>query len=188
MGAVLIGFITCGQEFFSLWLGPDFNDAYYLALILMIPVTFPLIVNVCLTILKVKNLLKFRTLSLVYSTAINALITIIGVNYFGYWAAAVGTALSTVIGSIISLNIYYYKKLRINVIRLYFSIFKNVTFAMLIAGAICVLLNQFMFGTWISLIIKIMAFIVVYGVCLILFGLNSEEKKGLFNKTGIKRS
>ena len=91
LGAALAGFFVCGKEFFMLWLGKGFEDCWYLALILMVPVTFPLIVNVCLSILKAKNMLGFRTISMAYSFVFNAVFTIFGVKYYGYYMAAIGT-------------------------------------------------------------------------------------------------
>lgn len=182
LGAVLVGFIVCGQEFFYLWLGPDFNDAWYLSLILMIPVTFPLIVNVCLAILKVKNLLAFRTISLAYSVVINAILTIIGTRYFGYWAAAVGTSVATIVGSILSMNIYYQKKLGINIFKLYLKIGKGTTLCMGLASISSIILNYFFYGTIWSFVLKVGVFLIIYSATLLLFGFNKYEKEQLFGR------
>ena len=176
LGAVLAGFVCCGREFLSLWLGAGFEDCWALCLILMIPVTFPLIVNVCLAILKVKNMLKFRTISLAYSAVLNFILTVIGTRYWGYWAAAVGTALATLVGSVISMNIYYQKKLEINIFKLYIKIFNRITPCIFLAAIPCVVLNLFMYDTWLSLIIKIISFLAVYGLSMLFFGMNRQEK------------
>lgn len=118
LGAALCGFAVLGKEFFLLWLGEGFDDCYLLTLILIVPVTVPLIQNVCLSILRAKNLMGFRTVSLLYSTAINCVFTIFGTIRFGYFAAAIGTAMSTVVGSIISMNIYYRRRLGLCVLRM----------------------------------------------------------------------
>lgn len=182
LGAALFGFGCFGQEFFSLWLGDKFTDCYYLSLILMIPVTFPLIVNVCLAILKAKNLLLFRTVAMGYSVIFNALFTIIGTRFYGYWAAAIGTGLSTVIGSIISLNVYYQKKLKINVFKLYIKIINRGVWCLAGAAVVGVVLNKFIGGTWVFFGIKACAFLIVYSVLLLLFGLNKEERSQIFRK------
>ena len=180
LGAALGGFICFGREFFALWLGAGFEDCYYLSLILMIPVTFPLIVNVCLAILKAKNLLMFRTIALAYSAVLNMLLTLIGTRIWGYWAAAAGTAIATVIGSIISLNIYYQIKLKINVFKLYLKILHRTTFCIAAACAAGLLLNYFIVPTgWLYFVLKAAAFVVVYGVGMLLFGLNKNEKASL---------
>ena len=180
LGAALGGFICFGREFFALWLGAGFEDCYYLSLILMIPVTFPLIVNVCLAILKAKNLLMFRTIALAYSAVLNMLLTLIGTRIWGYWAAAAGTAIATVIGSIISLNIYYQIKLKINVFKLYLKILHRTTLCIAAACAAGLLLNYFIVPTgWLYFVLKAAAFVVVYGVGMLLFGLNKNEKASL---------
>lgn len=182
LGAVLAGFICCGKEFFSLWLGTGFEDCWYLSLILMIPVTFPLIVNVCLAILKVKNLLKFRTVSLAYSAVINVILTVIGTRYWGYWAAAAGTAIATVVGSVVSMNIYYRRKLGIHILKVYLKVFEKITPCIFLAMVPCVILDRYLFGTWLALGVKVISFLVVYGIGLIFFGLSNAEKKQLFGR------
>lgn len=183
LGAALGGFICFGQEFFALWLGDGFEDCYYLSLILMIPVTFPLIVNVCLAILKAKNLLVFRTIALAYSALLNALLTLIGTRIWGYWAAAAGTAIATIVGSILSLNIYYQVKLKINVFKLYLKILRGTTLCIIAACFAGLLLNHFIVATgWLYFVLKAAVFIVVYGAGMLLFGLNKNENVLLIRK------
>lgn len=179
LGAVLVGFACCGQEFIYLWLGEGFEDCWYLCLILMIPVTFPLIVNVCLAILKAKNLLAFRTISLAISAVLNVILTVVGTQYWGYWAAAAGTGLATMVGSVLLMNIYYQKKLEINIFKLYFRIMHRITLCLLLAAVPCLIINQYIYGTWGRLILKVAIFMVIYGGSMLLFGMNSEEKKQL---------
>lgn len=176
LGAALGGFICFGKEFFSLWLGEGFSDCYYLALILMIPVTFPLIVNTCLAILKAKNLLTFRTVSLLYSVVINIVLTIIGTRLWGYYAAAAGTAVSTVIGSVLSLNIYYRVKLKISMVKVYFGILHKITLCIAVPCVLGFILNTYIGGGWMAFIVKAGIFVIIYGVLMLTVGLNSEEK------------
>ncbi len=164
LGMALGGFVCFGKEFFWLWLGAGFEDCYYLALILMIPVTVPLIVNVCLAILKARNMLGFRTISLAYAALFNAAFTLIGTRHFGYWAAACGTAIGTIISSVISLNLYYYIKLKMNMIRIYYGILHRITPCILAACAAGVYLNTVISGSWTTFIVKAAGYCGVYGV------------------------
>ncbi len=170
LGMVLGGFICFGKEFFRLWLGDGFEDCYYLSLILMIPVTVPLIVNVCLAVLKAKNLLGFRTISLAYAAVVNAVLTVFGTRIYGYWAAAWGTAISTIISSVISLNIYYYLKLKMNMFRIYYGILRRITLCILCACAVAALLNTCISGSWLDLILKGGAYLLVYAAGLFAIG------------------
>ena len=112
LGAVLVGFITLGKPFVDMWLGPNFDDVYYLVLILLGPALLELCINVCLSILRAKNMLGFRTAVITASTVLNIIITISAMRYIGFYSAAVGTACSFLFGSVIVMGIYYYKKLK----------------------------------------------------------------------------
>lgn len=182
LGAALGGFICLGKEFFLLWLGEGFSDCYYLALILMVPVTFPLIVNTCLAILKAKNLLLFRTVALAYSVVINIILTVIGTRIWGYYAAAAGTAISTVVGSVLSLNIYYHIKLKMNMMKIYFRILHKISICILIPTVLCLMVNPYFEGTWLSFVVKVAVFVAIYGVLMLLFGLNNDEIPKFFRR------
>ncbi len=182
LGAAMGGFVCLGKDFFGLWLGNGFEDCYYLTLILMIPVTVPLIVNVCLAILKAKNMIMFRTISLAYSALLNVILTVVGTHFFGYWAAAFGTAMSTIIGSILSMNIYYHIKLKMNMFRIYGGILHRITPCIIVAGIVTFLLDRIIAGNWWLFIIKVGVFVIVYGISMLLFGLTSSEKSGLLRK------
>jgi len=186
LGAALGGFICLGREFFALWLGAGFEDCYYLSLILMIPVSFPLIVNVCLAILKAKNLLKFRTVALAYSAVFNALFTVIGTQIWGYWAAAIGTAFSTILSGVISLNIYYSVKLKMNMIRIYFQIMGKITLALLLPCICCLMINNFFSGTWVSFFFKVAVFVLIYGIILFVFSF-AKNKRFIFKWRSAKK-
>lgn len=177
LGAAVVGFATIGKQFIDNWLGPGFEDVYIIALILMVPSTFELCVNVCLSVLRAKNKIGFRTAVLSVSTILNLFVTIIGVKYWDYKAAAVGTALSFTVGSLIVMNVYYYKTLGFNMLRIYKEILKGIWLCLAVGG-IAITGSARIFTTgWGGFAVNVVIFCVVYGLCLLLFGLNNEEKK-----------
>lgn len=177
LGAALTGFVIIGKSFIRLWLGEGFGDVYYITLILIGPAILELCVNVCLAVLRAKNMLGFRTGVLLGTTILNAVITIVGVKHTNYYAAAVGTALSFLIGSVIIMNIYYYKKLRFNMLKIYAGIFSKTWLCLLLSGALMFLSSRIFTEGWLSLILNIIVFAIVFGATMLLFGLNKEEKQ-----------
>lgn len=177
LGAAITGFGIIGKQFISLWLGDGFEDVYVIAMILMCPAVLELCVNVCLSVLRAKNMLGFRTAVLFSTTVLNAIITIVGVKTVGYYAAAVGTAVSFVLGSVVIMNIYYYKKLSFNMLKIYRSIFSGIWICLLLAGAALAIVARWINGGWLQLIICAGVFCIVYGIALLLFGLKKDEKK-----------
>ena len=180
LGAALFGFLCFGKEFLHVWLGSSFDDCWYLCLILMIPITFELVVNVCLAILRARNLLRYMTISMACAAVFNAIFTILGTKYWGCWGAAIGTATATLLDSIISMNIYYWKKLKINILKLYLKISERITLCLLITTIVVLPLNKFIYGSWTSFIVKTFMFVLIYGILLLIYGMNKYEKKSLF--------
>lgn len=179
LGAAFVGFFCVGEDFIQIWLGDGFEDVYVITLILMAPALFELCVNVCLAILRAKNMLTFRTLTLFGATVINAVVTIIAVKYWSYVGAAFGTAASFIIGSLIVMNIYYYKKLGLNMLRIYRKILSRTWLCLVVAGVGLYLFRHFFHGRIITFIAGVALFIVIYLAGMLLFGFSSEEKRML---------
>ena len=175
LGAAVVGFAIIGKEFLLLWLGEGFEDIYIITLILMIPSLFELCVNVCLSILRAKNMLTFRTGILFASTALNAVVTIVAVSCWSYIGAAIGTATSFIIGSLIVMNIYYYKKLKLPMLKIYARIFHKIWICLALAGGALYLSSRYLYGSLWTFLANVAIFCVVYGATLLLFGLDKAE-------------
>lgn len=177
LGAAFVGFIILGKSLINLWVGEGFEDVYIITLILMGPALLELCVNVCLSVLRAKNMLGFRTGVLFATTVLNAVITVIGVKLFGYYAAAVGTACSFLIGSVIIMNIYYYKKLSFKMIKIYKQIFSGTWICLLLSGGAILISSRFLTNGWLDFVLNIIIFGIVYAITMMIFGLRKEEKK-----------
>jgi len=179
LGSAFVGFFCLGKDFIQLWLGDGFDDVYIITLILMLPALFELCVNVCLSILRAKNMLTFRTVTLFASTVLNTIITVIAVKYWSYIGASFGTASSFIIGSLIVMNIYYYKKLGLNMLRIYRRIFNGTWVCMLIAGLGLYVFRHFLHGGIMEFLGGILVYVILFATGLVLFGFNQEEKRRL---------
>lgn len=177
LGAAAAGFSILGKDFIRLWLGEGFEDVYIITLILMIPSLFELCVNVCLAVLRAKNMLGFRTAVLFATTLLNLVITIVGVSLWSYFAAAIGTAISFIVGSLIIMNIYYYKKLGFHMVSIYLRILDKIWVCLIVAGAGIWFSSKYIVGGWLAFAVNILIFCIIYGLCLILWGLNPDEKR-----------
>lgn len=176
LGAALSGFLCVGKEFIYLWLGDGFEDVYYLSLIMMIPVTFTLVQNVCLSILRARNMMKFRTFCLMCTLLLNLVLTIVGTQLYGYYAAAIGTGLSVVCGSIIAMNIYYHKKIGFKVFKFYFDVFRRLAVCVLIPAIVVALMGKLSESSWLWLVCKIGAYMIIYAAMLWFYGFSAQEK------------
>ncbi len=176
LGAAVVGFACIGKDFINIWLGQGYEDVYIITLILMIPSLFELCVNVCLAVLRAKNMLTFRTVTLFLSTILNAIVSILFVKYWSYIGAAFGTAVSFIIGSLVVMNIYYYKKFGFHMLKIYWRIISGILPCLIISGGALFVSSRFLGGALWAFIVNILVFCIVYATTLLLFGLTKEEK------------
>lgn len=107
---ILGGFIAIGKYFIIIWAGQDNIQAYYLLILMVLPVLVPLSQNVGIEIQRAMNRHYFR--SIVYSifAFINIVVTILSVVKFGILGSIFGYIIATVCANGIAMNWYYQKK------------------------------------------------------------------------------
>lgn len=176
---IIGGFAIVGKDFISIWIGSQYINAYYVALFLMIPATIPLVENVAIVILDAKLKLFFRSVTLIIMVVVNILLTLILVRFFGFWGALVGTVISLILGHGILMNIYYKTQIQLNVFRMFKEIFSGTLWVGIVAIICCVPISLFLNGTLYAVLIKGVAFILIYCVGMFFFGLRQDEKEYL---------
>lgn len=181
MALIITGFVLFGQNFINWWAGPGYEDAYIIACILMIPLTVPLIQNIGLSILQAKNLYKYRTIIFFGIAILNVAISIPLTKLYAGIGAAIGTAVSLVLGQVIILNIFYHKKVGINMIEFWKNIAK-MSIPIIFVVLFGIVLNKVLVSASIIILgVKIALYTIIYAIMMWLFGINNYEK-GLVKK------
>lgn len=112
---ILGGVILLGRYFISVWAGAGYDVSYNIVLWLMVPVTIPLIQNLGIEIQRAKNLHKFRSVVYILIAIGNIFVSIPLCRAYGARGAAIGTALSLVIGNGLIMNWYYWKRVGLDI-------------------------------------------------------------------------
>lgn len=176
LGLIITGFVSFGKPFIQLWVGNDYMMSYYVILLLIIPVTIPEIQKIGLEIQKAKNKHKFR--SVVYSiiAVTNIVFTIPLARIYGPIGAAISTSITVLLGNGIIMNLYYQKKVGVN-IHYFWSQIIRVLPALMISLSIGMLINHIIApNSWFKLIICILSFTLVYCMIAYMLALNIQEK------------
>ncbi|MDD3138453.1 MAG: oligosaccharide flippase family protein [Lachnospiraceae bacterium] len=181
LAAALGGLICVGKEFFSTWLGKNFEDCYLLSIILVTSVTLPTLGNVALSILRAQNKMIFRTFTVSFSCIANIIVTIIGINVWGYWGAAIGTAFASII-NFIFMNAYYHVKLGFKIAKMLYNIAFLTTVCAAIPTAVVCYIKRFFCSGIVGFVLSAMVFLLIYIMLLFLFGMNKNEKKTVFGR------
>lgn len=173
---ILTGFLFFGQYFINIWAGNTYDEAYYISLILITPVTIPLIQNLGIEIQRAKNMHKFRSIIYFIIAITNIFISIPLCKMFGGVGTAIGTSLSLIIGNGIIMNVYYHKRVGLNIKYFWQEIFKFTP----------ALIIPLIFGTIMKIYVGInnlFMFIFLGGIYVIVFilsawfiGMNKYEK------------
>lgn len=192
MALVITGFVLFGKQFIVLWAGNEYVISYYVACILMIPVTIPLIQNVGISILQAKNLHKFRSVLYALIALANIAASIPLAKMWGGIGSAIGTAASLIIGNGIIINIYYMKRAKINIPKFWIQIIKMTLPIIPLVIATIFILKYVNLTNWIALAIGIGIYAVLYAVIAYIFIMNKYEKELLLKpmykiKNKIKR-
>ena len=176
LSMVVAFLVVFGKAFISLWAGPDYVGAYQMALLLIIPVTIPLIQNLGIEIQRAKNMHKFRSWVYLFIAIANVLISIPLVQMYGGVGAAIGTAIALIVGNVLIMNWYYHKKVGLNI--MYFSKQIMRVLPALILPAIVgyVILQNVDLMQIKAFVVSALAYIVLFFVCLWFFAMNNYER------------
>lgn len=172
---VLTAFTLYGKEFIYIWTGSEYEEAYYIALVVMIPFTIDIMQNLGLSILQIMNKYSFRGKMYLFMAVLNIISTIWLVKYLGIIGAAISTSFSMLIGNGIIMN-YYYRKIGLDINSFWkeiLKIFPSVIISLLIGYLVSLLeiTNKYM-----SFIFHIIEYTIIYFLFIFYFGTNQYEK------------
>lgn len=176
-GAILFGFILCGRDFINFWVGAEYALSWWIAIIIMIPMFLVYINCVIESVLDALGKRLVRSVVLCAVALCNVGLSVLLVSFFGELGAPVATAVTTLLGSVIFLNLYYKKAVGIKIFRLFRESLRGIFPCLLIASLAALPLAIFVpVCTW-GLFLKGGAFLTVLLITLLAFGLNKPEKE-----------
>ena len=132
------GFVVLGQYFVCLWAGAANSDAYWLTVIMALPVMIPLTQNTGIEIQRAKNRHKIRSLIYILTSVIDIVISVLLIPAIGYWATAIGYITSVVLGTGLFMNWYYHARIGLDMIHFWRHQLPTIALALGVTG-LCLL-------------------------------------------------
>ena len=176
MALVLSGFFLFGRPFIQFWAGDGYEETYIIALIFFIPLTVPLIQNLGITILQARNQMKFRSLLYLGISLVSLTAQIPLAKYYGGVGCACAVAGALILGQIIVMNVYYYVRQKIDIIRFWIEIFKMSLMPVVLTVGTYYILKLFNIDSVAQLVSAIVLYMVVYVPLFFVFSMNSFER------------
>lgn len=176
LSLICSGLIFFGRPFINMWAGTEYNDAYPILLLLIIPVTIPLVQNIGIEIQKAKNMHKFRSWVYLFMALGNLFLSIPLAKLYGGLGAALGTAISLIIGNGIVMNLYYHKRIGLDM-KYFWREIIGVIPALIPPIIMGILVNSFLdINKLITFLICGIFYVIIFCISMWLFGMNKYEK------------
>lgn len=177
LALILTGLIFFGKSFIvNVWAGDNYQNSYYVMLLLVIPSFVPLIENTGIEIQRAMNIHQFRSIIYMIMTVLNVMVSIPLCKKYGAIGSAIGTFFAVIIANGIIMNIFYHKKCHINMINFWKNIInmsKGVIIPILVG--ICIY-NFISLTNRMYLLVWIIVYSIVYCLSIYVFSLNDYEK------------
>lgn len=176
LGLVLSGFVFFGRPFMGFWGGKGYEESYWVALWLIVPITVPLMQDLGIEIQRAKNMHRTRSVVYFVIAVCNVAISIPLIRFFGPTGAAVGTAIALTVGAILFMNWYYHNRIGLDMVFFWKSI------ASILPGLIlpCILgaaMQRIPMDSIPVLGLCILGYTAVYAGSMYRFGMNPSERR-----------
>lgn len=170
------GLVFFGRSFIEFWAGEGYEESYYVALLLIIPITIPLIQNLGIEIQRAENKHQFRSIVYLIMAVLNLVLSIFLCQKYGAVGSAIGTAISLVVANGLIMNIFYQKKMGIDIVSFWKNICRmSVGLVVPIVLGILSMLYIEILSKWILLGL-IIGYMAIYCISMWFLGLNRYEK------------
>ena len=182
------GFVLLGRFFIRQWAGSDFEDAYWLIIVMTTPLFIPLVQNTGIEIQRAKNRHRTRSIAYLCMAALNVILTIVLAPSFGWWAPAIGYAAYVVLGCGLFMNWYYQHGIGLDM-KYFWRHIIPVPILAVIACALCLCGTLAVpVSNWGWFIAWGIAYTALYGLAAYGFALNKNERRTLTDKLKYKLS
>lgn len=119
IGLLIIGIVTLGKQFIILWMGIDFKDSYYVALLLILPGIISLTQQIGNTLIIVVNKLKYQAILLLSASFLSVIISVLLAPKYGAIGSAIGVFSALILCQVLGMNIIYWKVLKLDIPRFF---------------------------------------------------------------------
>lgn len=180
---LILGLVATGITFFGkffivrIWAGEGYDNAYYVALLLIIPASIALIQNLGIEIQRAENKHQFRSIVYFVMALINLGLSIILCQKFGAVGSAIGTAISLIVANGFVMNVYYNRHCNIDIPLFWRNILKQSVGLIAPVFVGIILTKVIVIDSILKFIVCVLIYTIVYCSSMWIFGMNTYEKE-----------
>ena len=181
-GLILLGLALVGREFLVLWMGPEFELAYYGVLFVTLPGLFFNALQIFHTTMIARNMVRDQAMIQIGMGLINVVLSFA----CSYLWGVVGATLSIFVAysfRVVMTLLLIRNKLKMDIGEYIRSCYLKMGIGLVVTALICWPLAAYVeSGTWMLFLLKAMLIAVVYALSQVVFGLTGSERRMLMGK------
>ena len=171
---ILVNFVLIGQDFIRLWVGDDYQQAWFVALLIMMVYTVPLLQAIANQVLDAKKLFKFKAKIYLVFLSLGLLLGCFLIDYCSVYGMVIGLAAGWII-SLIIMTTYYHNFLKLDMIY-FFKKLINIFVVSLITVVIGYFIAENVNGdSWLIFACKAALISMLYFALMYKWGISNEE-------------
>ncbi len=174
---VLTGFILMGKPFIRLWVGEGYELSYYVTVILMLSAYIPSVQTLGVNIQNAKDMHRPRSVIYFGVACVNVVVSIGLIRRWGVVGTSLGTLCAVLLGAGIFMNIYYHRRIGLNVLAFWRGVLRWTGMAALLCLAVFFVMRGVEITTWFQLGLYVLGYTCIYGTLLWFIGLRRKEKE-----------
>lgn len=180
LGLAFIGFICVGKEFMTLWMGADYQESYYLAIIILFPTLVSATQQIAKTTVIAKKLIKYQALCMSVTGVLGLALSYYLSARIGAAGVCIGTA-ATSLCNITFMNVIYKKKAGIDVFTFYKKCYLKLVPCYALSLILSVPITRIIpLNGWLGFALKAVSVTVIYGGILFFGYISKQEKQRVY--------
>lgn len=143
IGSIVFSLFTFGREFIHLWLGQDFDKSYFCLILVLSPCIFHLTQTIGEELIYATNQVKYKAIANIVGSFINVSSIIILTPHYGAIGTAIGVFLSFFIAHNLLIDIFYHKRLGLNMLEFFLQCHVKILPCFLLTTVLFYLTQEF---------------------------------------------
>ncbi len=172
---IMGGFFLYGKSFIHLWVGDGYYDSWFIALLIMVGYTIPLVQSFSNSILVARALLAFKALVFLGMTIAGTVCGAFLLRDFGVRGMIAGSVAFWMLAQVV-MNFYYRRVLKLNVFRFFKELSDKIVISFLMVLVICSLVLYHPEASWGHFLFNTVVYSLVYAAFMFIYGMNIFEK------------
>lgn len=177
VGLLLVGFTSMGRQFMVLWMGTDFVNSYFVAVLLILPGVITYTQEIAYNLLMAIDEIKYRAVMHILAATISIILSVVLSRHYGAIGSAIGIFIGLMAGSVIGMNFVYHKVLKINIVRFFKECHCKMLVPLVLSTALGFLIQNYIpSSNLVAFMAKAGILAIVYTVLMWILAMNKYEK------------